>query len=201
MVKVEPTPGFALDANVAAHHLAELFRERQAQAGAAIAARGGIIGLRESAKQFSDLLGRHADAGVLHAEDEPIRPVARLAAGGEGDDAVVGELAGVAQQVQQALPHLDAVGLHGADVGGAFDDELVVFSLQQGAHDVFKVADHRRDFEGFQMDFHLAGFDFGDVEDVVDEFEQVFARVVDAAQVFGPFLALLGLDFGESAFR
>ena len=37
------------------------------------------------------------------------------------------------------------------------------------------------------MHFHLARLDFGDVENIVDEFEQVLARIVDAAQVIDPF--------------
>ena len=43
-VKVEPLPG-ALAASIAAHHLAEVAADRQAEAGAAVLARGRRVGL------------------------------------------------------------------------------------------------------------------------------------------------------------
>src|SRR5580765_7595122 len=108
--------GLAGYADVTAHDLAKLFRKRQAESSAAVATRSGIVGLSEGAEQFGHLLRGHADAGVFYAEDEPIGAVARFAAGGERHDAALRELAGVAEQVENALAHFDAVGLHRIDV-------------------------------------------------------------------------------------
>jgi len=43
--------------------------------------------------------------------------------------------------------------------------------------------DERSDVEDLQFELHLPGFDFGDVEDIVDEHEQVFAGFVDAFEI------------------
>ena len=95
------------------------------------------------------------------------------------------------------MAHLDAIGAHVADVGGTFDDELVGLTFDERADDAVEISDEHGHVEGFEVNLHLAGFDLGDVEDVVDEFEQVAARVVDAAQVFDPLLVTFGLDVGD----
>src|SRR6476619_1357367 len=61
----------ARDDDVAAHYAAELARDGEAEAGAAVLARGRRLGLRELLEQFSHLLGSHADAGVRHREFDP----------------------------------------------------------------------------------------------------------------------------------
>ena len=61
--------------------------------------------------------------------------------------------------------------------------QLVRFFLHQpprGGDDIFE---HRLEVERLQKQFHFARLDFGDVEDVVDEREQMLARAVDFFQV------------------
>ena len=87
-MKVEPLPGLALDADVAAHHLAEAAADDEAEAGPAVAPRGGGVGLGEGLEEPRLLLGRHADAGVADAEDDLGRARRRsLARDLEGDGA------------------------------------------------------------------------------------------------------------------
>ena len=71
----------ALDPDLAAHQLDQPAADRQAQAGAAVLARRGHVGLGERLEQLRRLLRRHADAGVAHRELElaPSRRSARPA--------------------------------------------------------------------------------------------------------------------------
>ena len=61
---------FAFEPDAPAHQLDQPAADRQAQAGAAVLARRGHVGLRERLEQFRRLLARHADAGVAHGELE-----------------------------------------------------------------------------------------------------------------------------------
>ena len=95
---------FAFEPDAAAHHLHKLARDGQAQAGAAVLARGGHVGLGERLEQFRRLLRRHADAGVAHGELE-----LHLFAGAfeqfdlQPDFALLGELDGVVDEVGEDL--------------------------------------------------------------------------------------------------
>ena len=77
----EPEPaadaGRAVDADLAAHQLRQTPRDRQAQAGAAEAARGRAVGLLEGREQAGDLVGRDADAGVRDLEAQRADPAPR----------------------------------------------------------------------------------------------------------------------------
>ena len=69
--KVEPLPAPSLSTHMrAAHQLDQPPADRQAEAGAAVLARGRGVGLREGLEERSDLVGGDADAGVAHGERE-----------------------------------------------------------------------------------------------------------------------------------
>src|SRR5262249_42892545 len=93
----------ALHADLAVEQLDQVLADRQAQTGAAEAARGGRVGLRERAEQPGDLLGRDADAGVLDLEAQPRTARARPRRRAQHHLARVGELERVAEQVHQDL--------------------------------------------------------------------------------------------------
>jgi hypothetical protein len=84
---------------LAAHALGQIARDRQAQAGAAVAAAGAAVGLAEGFEDDLQLLAGDADAGVADLE-----PDAAIAAPHvQADLAVLGELHRVGQQVLQDL--------------------------------------------------------------------------------------------------
>ena len=142
------------------------------------------VGLAERLEQLADLLRRHADAGVAHAEARASRrPVASRHASSVIVPAL-GELAGVAQEVEQALPHLGQVGVHRAEVRprSATSSVLPFFSTS-GSMVVATSPDKVGDVERLEEQLHLAGLDLGEVEDVVDERQQVLAGRVDLLQV------------------
>ena len=89
--------------HVAAHHACKLARDGESEAGAAEALRGRGIGLRELLKQLAHLLRRHADAAICHGKLDPAASVDKLSRL-QLDLALLGELAGVAQQVEEDLP-------------------------------------------------------------------------------------------------
>ena len=66
----EPRPGALLTSMRAAHHLDQLLRDREAEAGAAVAARCRAVGLREGLEQAGALRLADADAGVAHGEQQ-----------------------------------------------------------------------------------------------------------------------------------
>ena len=59
--------------DLAAHQFGQALADGQAQAGAAIAACGGGVGLLEALEQAIDLLGGQANTGVAHLEAQQHR--------------------------------------------------------------------------------------------------------------------------------
>ena len=103
MVKwnVEPSPAHALHPHRAAHQLGQALADREAEAGAAVLARGRRVELAELLEQAVGAIGRDADAGVADGDVQLVGLAAGL--GGEHHLAGVGELHRVAQQVHQHL--------------------------------------------------------------------------------------------------
>src|SRR5947208_449869 len=62
---------FAMHGDIAAHHLAKLPRDGEAQAGAAVRARRQVRRRRKYLEQLLHLVGCHADAGIADAKLDP----------------------------------------------------------------------------------------------------------------------------------
>src|SRR5437899_2334435 len=69
------TARLAFHRDVAAHHLAEAFTDREPQAGATVLARRGGRSLGEFLEQLTHLLRRHADASVGHRDRDPVAAI------------------------------------------------------------------------------------------------------------------------------
>src|SRR4029434_4704119 len=117
--------GLAGHRDVAAHDAGELAGDGQAQPGAAEALRGRGFGLAELLEQLGLLLRCHADAGVGDGKLNPVAAVAHPARP-QLDLALFGELAGIAQQVEQDLPQPHRVDGDGAKVLLDLDNEAVL---------------------------------------------------------------------------
>src|SRR5262249_44222540 len=102
----------------------------EAQAGAAIFARDGCIGLHEILEKHLLLVGRHTDAGVGNLEYDPIL-IFSLARYVQSDGSVICELAGVAQEVEQDLANLRDIRMHRPEVFG-YMNLYTVRSLFEG---------------------------------------------------------------------
>ena len=145
--------------DVAAHHLAEGARQRQSEAGAAELPCRRCVSLRERLKEPHDLVGGEADAGVRDAEDDPVVAVHQVAFRFDLDVAVVRELRGVRDEIEQSLPHFAQVGAHDADVGRADDLQRVAVLRDLDFDRRRHLVDQLRNHERFEMKLHLAGFD------------------------------------------
>ena len=119
-MKVLPLPGVADQPDLAAEQARDLAADRQAEAGAAVLAAGGAVGLLERLEDDLLLVRRDADAGVADREgDHRLGAVERLrgrapAARGrrdlQRDAALLGELERVGEQVLEHLLQALAIG-------------------------------------------------------------------------------------------
>jgi len=158
---------FARHGHVAAHHARELAREGKAQSSAAEVLRGRGIGLGELFEQLCLLLRSHADAGVGDSELDEGTAIAHLACR-KLDLAFFGELAGIAQEIEQDLLEPHRVRSERAQVLLRFNEEAVSVlfgELSCGADDLVQKPGqiHR-----LGVEFELARFDLREVQYLVD---------------------------------
>ncbi|EPH46818.1 putative Hybrid signal transduction histidine kinase J [Streptomyces aurantiacus JA 4570] len=184
--------------DLAAEQPRDLPADRQAEAGAAVLAARGAVGLLERLEDHPHLAGGDADAGVGHGERDQVGVGVPQRTGlqellpdgvghvvaGEPDDQFdrsgVGELHRVGQQVAQHLQEALFVrvqrrGQLRRHAYGEVESLLCGQRAESGLYVVHEL-DER---DARRADVHLARLDLRQVEDVVDELEQVRARAVD----------------------
>jgi len=186
-----------------AHGTAQLAGDGQAQAGATQAALVCGLRLLEGLEDAGLFCWRDAHTGVFYGQHDV---VAGLLGGGRAQDdlAMRGELDGVADQVVQHLAQAHGVAHHeggaaavGAGVGQLWrrvvQAELQALVLSQhlaGAHHLVQQAFQ---VEGLPVDGQAARLQAGEIEHVVDDAHQVFARALHQRELalgFGVQLAL-----------
>ena len=167
--------GLAFDPQAAAHVFDELACDGQTQPGAAEAARGGAVGLREGPEQPRLLLGVEPHAGVLDpAVQGVVVGVDALYFEADGDVALLGELDGVGAQVDQHLAQPGGVAHQVAgQVARRGEEQLEALFLGLQTEHVGHLLDHGFECEGHVFEFEVAGFDLRHVEDVVEDLQQV----------------------------
>ncbi|MNM65345.1 hypothetical protein D3C81_767810 [compost metagenome] len=201
---------FAVHHQLATQQLGQATCDGQAQSTATVVAAGAGIHLLECFENGFQALFRNADAGIAYRQCQVLLIGGGTHAGkqrGIGHRQVqrhlafAGELEGVAEQVVEHLLQLGTVGDQRFGHRRIHDDG----ELQAAFHR--HVAEMAGDFAGqcFHPHFlavhvHLAGFDLGQVQDVVDQAQQVGAGIMDdrcrfhflriqmAALVLGQFL-------------
>ncbi len=175
--------GRARHADRAAVSLDELLHERQADAGALVAAGARVAGAVEALEEPRLILGRDADAGVLHGQHDQ-----RAFQGQAHTDLALGrELEGVRQQIEDDL--LPEVA---ADVDRLGQRRAIHGEAQPGALDRCAEAARQIAREGGQIDRRVGGveppgLDAREVEERVDQLEQAQGVAVRDEQ------ALVGL--------
>ena len=166
--------GLALDADLAAHQLDQLLADGQAEAGAAVPARGGAVGLREALEDAACLLRRDADAGVgdrRSAGSARPRSVSRRAVDATHDLAALGELDGVADEVDQHLAQAAGIADAARRARRARREQASSrpFCWARAARSRPALLDDVAEVEIDALELELAGLDLGEVEDVVDD--------------------------------
>ncbi len=150
-----------------------------------MAPRGRGVGLVEGREQAGQLVGRDADALVLHVEaHQELGAEGVFEPGAQQDAAVLGELDGVAGEVQQHLLQPQRIAAQGThQLGSDLDVEAESLAGGRLTQLLLDVAHHPVEHEAAGGEFQLARLDLGKIEDVVDDAQQVLARVVDLVQV------------------
>ncbi len=163
--------GDALDRNAAAHALDDAPGNRQAKPGAAELAGDAAIGLLELLEDAVVLVGCDADAGVAHQNVDLAGPHAGL--DDDRDAAAIRELHGVAGEIEQHLSQPRGVADHVArqrivDIGS----DLELLRLRTGGNELDRLLHQCRKIEGARVEVDAAGFDLGEIEDLVDQRKQ-----------------------------
>ena len=177
--------GTAVDAYVSTHQLGQLLADGQAQARAAIFARGGGVGLLEGLEEFTHFILRQADAVVAHFEAYQAVPgVRHHLAHFHGNAALFAELDGVIGVVDQHLPQAQRVAhQYGRQLRVDLEQQFQVLAGGARRHHRHQGLHHVVETEVDALDFQLARLDFRDVEDIVDDAQQMLAGEADFFQV------------------
>ncbi|MNO31093.1 hypothetical protein D3C76_210430 [compost metagenome] len=174
------------DGQAPLHGFAKVIGQGQAQPGAAKLTGNTGTGLGERLEDLDLGLLRDADAGV--ADFDPDAVAERRQA--HVDSPETGELEGVGQQVTDDLPHPGRIAEHQCremriDQAGQFDARGGVLRQQVGG-----VFDQRTQVEGDVFEFELTGIELRQIENIVEQFHQHFARVMGDRQL----LLLFGIE-------
>src|SRR5713101_2687191 len=95
----------------------------------------------------------------------------------------MGELAGIAQQIEEALLYLGPVGVERAERRRTEDFETVRIGRGQRLDNPTHLLDQTAEIDLFEIEVHLARLDLRQIEDVVDQTEEVPAGVADLGEV------------------
>lgn len=168
--------GHAFDGQAAVHEVCEAFDDGQAESGAGVASVEPGFDLDEGMEQQGEFFRGDSDACIGDGDGDGIRGGVDV----EGDPASGGgELDGVGKEVGEDL--LEAEGISenekGRGVGGNL--ELDAFFLGCVTEETDAGIDDVQDGTGLDLDTNNAGFEAGELEDVVDELEQVTAAILN----------------------
>ena len=175
--------GGGFDADVAAEDGDEAMGDGESEAGAAVFAGGGGVDLAEGLEEPVLAFERDADAGVAHREAKPLGLVGR--GGGEtgrADEnlAVLGEFDGVGDEIDEDLANAEGVAdEERRDVVGDLLMDAEGVGGGRGDGDVDGFADTAAKVEGRAFEFDAPLFDFGEVEDLVDDGQEGVAAGAD----------------------
>ena len=159
MLNVEPRPTSLVTSMWKPMSLAERLRNRQAEARAAVFARGGGVGLLEGFENHAEVLLGNADAGVNDLNPHRLM-IGRIGHDAHGDAALLGELERVADEINNDLPQFFSVGLNGRHRCRQVGEQLhrpvahQPFLLRDGVADKNVQRDRRK----LQLDFARLDF-------------------------------------------
>ena len=163
--------GRAVNGESASHSFGELSGDSQAQAGADGMSGVGGFRLDEGFEDMIELVFADADAGVGDFKAE-LGGYAREVESvyGQAYGTFVGELDGIAEEVDEDLFESQWIGDDPSrDAASASGIESKLFLLRLGLHEGADFVDQLTDITACGAQLHLAGFEFGQVEGVVDQ--------------------------------
>src|SRR5215212_9261853 len=140
-------------------------------------------------KLFKDahlICWRNADPGVRYGKADRFLILAE----GRCDPhfTVLGELERIREKITQDLGYLAFVSVERGDIDWLFKDQFDRLTDKERTQHAAQGAKERRNLELNGIDLDLARFDLGQVEQVVDQFQQAFCALADKPDL----LLLLG---------
>ena len=108
------------------------------------------------------------------------------------------KLDGVSQQVDQHLiqPHTVTAYVFRKNVVG-YRFKALVFRLDLGLHDIDNTVDHLLQRHGLNVQRHLAAFNLGYIQNVVDQPQQMLAGKLDFTQIIPHLLRIVRMVQGQ----
>ncbi len=146
-------------------------------------ARLGAADRGERLEQFRLALGRDAGAGVGDGDQQAVVLVAHHR---DGDFALVGELGGVAEQVDEDLRDPPAVRRDRAAVRRQKQDQVVAVGRDRGPLQGGDFLDQRRHLERLGIDLEILALDLLAGQDVADQADQVLGGGFDGGELVLP---------------
>ena len=125
------------------------------------------------------LLFGDADAGIRHRDNQLLVVTADL----DRNGALLGELHRIVEQIGNHLAHSDRIDI--GQVGELIlplERDLQPLAVGQCGMAADHIAHHRLQTAGLAIEVQLTRLDFGKVEDIVDQIEQVVGRALHIAQ-------------------
>ncbi len=173
--------GLALDGHGAAVEFDEALADGEAEPRAAVATGGGGVDLREFFEESVEPVGRNANAGIANAKGDLVATIEERVAGDvNGDFTVIGELDGVGEEVDEDLPEAgdvadDSVGRARGKLGEERDFFLGGTRGEEtdgGGHTL-------EERERRELYLEFARLDFGEIENVVNDAQEMIAAGLD----------------------
>jgi len=173
--------GLSSAARTPVHHLGELGREGEAEAGSSEPPGGRVVDLDELVEEDGVLRGRNADARVPDSHDQLVPDLIKE----DVDGARVGELDGVGHQVSEDLAQTAGIAPPGAGgLGRHPHPEVQALAGCGGSEEVPHRAERRLQVKDLLGQGHAAGLDLGQVEDVIEDAEEKAAGLADNVEAF-----------------
>ena len=181
-------PRRTLRTDLAAHQFRQSPGDGQPEAGAAVAARDRGVGLFEGLEQALQLFRLDPDTGVGHREaHQQFAVIIFQQLGAQRNGTPPGELDRVAGIVEQRLAQARHIAAQPQRHPVAVELDRQPLAPRRIADDRCDVVEYRGKMEIGAFQLHAAGFDLGQIEDVVDDAEQVPPGATDFFQPFGLF--------------
>jgi hypothetical protein len=95
----------------------------------------------------------------------------------------LGELAGIAQEIEEDLPQLRGIGNDALEAVGYVEQDRRAILLGRGLAGLNHLAHQRFQSDRLFVQLHAAGLDFGDVEHVVNKAAKVLGGLLDFAEI------------------
>ena len=177
--------GLTFDPDPATHERHHVSADGKPQAGAAVAPRHGPVGLLEGFKNQLLLFNGDAHAGVLDDDMQQHRTLFRLVGPDtHRDAAALGEFEPIADQVEDDLAQAQRIAFESgrkAWIDAAIERQSA--RARQRQHGLHGAADTVREFHQGAVEDHLAGLDLGEIERMIQQFQQCLSRLLGGFDV------------------